>query len=804
MALKRPKDETRVTAKATGDTVMLDGPTGVRSILATDFASFVQFGVGAVSVTFESMFMGKIFTPEQFGAVAAVNGTSPDGVPDSTLELNNMVNAVKENGGGRIRMGPGVYKTTTGLKIDYARITIEGDNEQATWIIGELNAAGSVVQFGNGADQFYYNGIRNISIGSSDHTYQKNGIRCIDVSRFMLNNVTVAPYPQDGTLFRGGMVGGLGGSIGLLIQGRDTSRVSDFTSYAEIEQVIDINPRSTITLDSWVFHDCNFVGHLDGSSTNPLILVTPASQTISNCKWTGAQNWQGGTDGFQCIRTNSVIISNLTFEGIKSEQCFDAVAGVSSYTINIQSNNRVDGVSVKDSSMGDRNGIKLRGALNPKVSQLVFGPIKPLEAFNIDTTAGTFTVDDCTFLIGVFPITANMSGLNLIRWTEPPAGKGLSTVIPPNALYSTELSEHFQNVAAITFNNVGLSSAGATAGLQLGGGKSVGLYGSFTLNATDGAVFNIGSGGTLGSNAYTSTAFAPLASPALTGVPTAPTATQGTNNAQLANTAFVQAAVTALIGGAPGALDTLKELADAINDDASFAASVTTALGLKAPLASPGFSGVPTAPTAAVDTNTTQLATTAMVVAQAAAATPLINGAAAVGISLRYARGDHVHPVDTSRQAAFAAGQTPATATNDNATAGNAGEYKSTVGTSGAPVTLVNNTGNNVVTLSLTAGDWDVWGTVYLTPGAGTTIGSAQVGASSTSATVPATAGDFNSTYWGASGVIASSFPSSVTQEAPKVRISLSATTNVFLAVNANFSGGALTTFGAIKARRAR
>ncbi len=58
-----------------------------------------------------------------------------------------------------------------------------------------------------------------------------------------------------------------------------------------------------------------------------------------------------------------------------------------------------------------------------------------------------------------------------------------------------------------------------------------------------------------------------------------------------------------------------------------------------------------TASTAAADTNTTQLATTAFVVGQAGSATPLVDGTAAVGTSLRYARQDHVHPTDTSRAA---------------------------------------------------------------------------------------------------------------------------------------------------------
>ena len=74
---------------------------------------------------------------------------------------------------------------------------------------------------------------------------------------------------------------------------------------------------------------------------------------------------------------------------------------------------------------------------------------------------------------------------------------------------------------------------------------------------------------------------AALASPALTGTPTAPTASGGTNTTQLATTAFVQAAIAALVASAPGALDTLNELAAALGNDANYAATVTSALATK-------------------------------------------------------------------------------------------------------------------------------------------------------------------------------------------------------------------------------
>jgi hypothetical protein len=84
---------------------------------------------------------------------------------------------------------------------------------------------------------------------------------------------------------------------------------------------------------------------------------------------------------------------------------------------------------------------------------------------------------------------------------------------------------------------------------------------------------------------------APLASPALTGVPTAPTAAAGTNTTQVATTAFVGTAVSNLVASAPAALDTLNELATALGNDASFSTTITNSIGLKAPIASPTFTG---------------------------------------------------------------------------------------------------------------------------------------------------------------------------------------------------------------------
>ena len=112
---------------------------------------------------------------------------------------------------------------------------------------------------------------------------------------------------------------------------------------------------------------------------------------------------------------------------------------------------------------------------------------------------------------------------------------------------------------------------------------------------------------------------ADLASPTFTGTPTLPsgtiatTQTAGNSSTAVATTAFVGTAVANLVDSAPATLNTLDELALALGDDANFATTTATAIGLKAPLASPALTGTPTAPTAAVGTNTTQIATTEFV-----------------------------------------------------------------------------------------------------------------------------------------------------------------------------------------------
>jgi hypothetical protein len=91
--------------------------------------------------------------------------------------------------------------------------------------------------------------------------------------------------------------------------------------------------------------------------------------------------------------------------------------------------------------------------------------------------------------------------------------------------------------------------------------------------------------------------YAPIDSPNFSGLPTVPTATSGSNTNQIANTAFVRAEISSLINSAPSTLDTLNELASALNNDGNFATTVANSLATKASLSGAIFSGSISSPT---------------------------------------------------------------------------------------------------------------------------------------------------------------------------------------------------------------
>ncbi|GEM_PF-6439912 len=132
------------------------------------------------------------------------------------------------------------------------------------------------------------------------------------------------------------------------------------------------------------------------------------------------------------------------------------------------------------------------------------------------------------------------------------------------------------------FNDARFLPAGGTAGQSLVKTGS-GDYAVGWATVTSGGTYTAGAGIGIAGNVVSVdfNAVLPKNNAALTGAPTAPTPAAGNNTTAIATTAFVQAAITAVIGAAPAALDTLKELADALGNDPNFATTLTTALAGK-------------------------------------------------------------------------------------------------------------------------------------------------------------------------------------------------------------------------------
>lgn len=242
-------------------------------------------------------------------------------------------------------------------------------------------------------------------------------------------------------------------------------------------------------------------------------------------------------------------------------------------------------------------------------------------------------------------------------------------------------------------------------------------------------------------------------------------------------------------------------------------------------LANSNLTGIPVAPTAAINTNTTQLATTAYVVNQgylttASAASTYLTQANAASTYLTIATAASTYATITNlalkaplasptftgtvttaaltSTGNFTPSQTNGivgTTTNNNANAGSVGEYVTATGTA---VSITTSTLTNVTSVSLTAGDWEISSSLTFLPAASTTMSLLVGGISSTTAALPA---DPFTWLVQSTGLTPGAKQSSAI---PTQRFSLPSTTTIFLVAEALFGVSTMTATGILRARRVR
>lgn len=149
-------------------------------------------------------------------------------------------------------------------------------------------------------------------------------------------------------------------------------------------------------------------------------------------------------------------------------------------------------------------------------------------------------------------------------------------------------------------------------------------------------------------------------------------------------------------------------------------------------------------------------------------------------------------------------GQLIGTTTNDNATAGNIGEYISAFVAVGSPTALTSTANLNMATITLTPGDWDVTLLVNFIAGAATSVTYEGISISATSVTLDQTSGRFASVPSGAGIVQGSLVAQSISVPVYRINVAASTTLQLWAVVQAGFTVSTLSVSGILSARRTR
>lgn len=328
-----------------------------------------------------------------------------------------------------------------------------------------------------------------------------------------------------------------------------------------------------------------------------------------------------GTTQLMNLGSTQTVSGSITFSNASQTLGNSTATG----TINVASGATISG-STKTLNIGT-------GGVSGSTTTTILGPVLGASTTTIGATTAASTLNLATGAT----LTATTKAVNI--GTAGVAGSTTNIAIGTTAggTSTTTMNGTTTFAGPITgvINNISLGSGTGAQVMDFATGvTATGLTKAVSIgtNGAAGSTTTIAIGGTAGTSTTT-----------LQGTTNGVTAAADTNSVALATTAYVV--------GQAGSATPLVNGTAAVGTSLRYARQdhVHPTDTSRAALASPTFTGTPLSTTAAADTNTTQIATTAFVIGQASASTPANNGTAAIGTSLKYARADHVHASDTTK-----------------------------------------------------------------------------------------------------------------------------------------------------------
>ena len=324
--------------------------------------------------------------------------------------------------------------------------------------------------------------------------------------------------------------------------------------------------------------------------------LTGASKFVNNLVSTNPAGTDAKSDGDNHIRgIKNVLLNtlpNINAAVTSSDEELNLLDGVTATTAEL---NILDGVTSTTAELNILDGVTSTASELNKLGGTVavvadFDKLAGItaSAAELNTLAGvTSSTSELNTLTGLTSTVAELNKLDGTTAVVADFNKLAATTSTATELNTldgiTSSTAELNILDGVTSTAAELNKLDGTTAVVADFDKLAGITSTVTeLNYTDGVTSAIQTQLNTKATAI---------SPSLSGTPTAPTPASNDNTTKVATTAYVQTELTDLIGGAPGALDTLNELAAAINDDASFASTVTSSLGTKAPIANPTFTG---------------------------------------------------------------------------------------------------------------------------------------------------------------------------------------------------------------------